>query len=397
MSKAESLGRYDAIVGGMPDFYNKRISIFTTCDRKGTSQIDMNPREVVISAIRREEPERVPKHCRFTPSSLDTFRRMTGADNPEEYFDYEVRALTFGPTLINTDFTPYHKKNLQDPNVRIDEWGVGWVRGSMYHFEDMLHPLLSIRTVEEIERYPFPDVTAHDRREGLQAAVDHYHQRGYAASIELPGIGSTIFETAWKMRGFEDFLTDMVQNPELTAALLDRITEMAVDNAAFVGECGADILSTSDDIGTQRGMLVSPELYRKWLKPRMAEVARAAKEVNPDIIILYHTCGDVYPIIGDLVEVGVDVLEPVQPECMDPELVKEEYGDRLAFWGTIGTQNTMPFCSPSEVRDVVRRRIATVGKGGGLVISPSQRIEPEVPWENIAAFFDAVEEYGRYR
>jgi uroporphyrinogen decarboxylase len=122
----------------------------------------------------------------------------------------------------------------------------------------------------------------------------------------------------------------------------------------------------------------------------------AAKQVNPAVVAFYHSDGVVYDIIPDLIEIGVDVLNPVQPECMDPALVKKLYGERLSFWGTIGTQTTMPFGTPHEIARTVRQRIETAGHGGGLVLAPSHLLEPEVPWANIEAFMEAALKYGRY-
>jgi len=154
------------------------------------------------------------------------------------------------------------------------------------------------------------------------------------------------------------------------------------------------VLRLGDDIGMQSGMIMSADTWRHWLKPRLAQIIRAAKEVKPDIHIFYHSDGDCRAVIRDLIEIGVTVLNPVQPECMDPAEIKAAFGDQLAFWGTIGTQTTMPFGTPEQVRATVRERIMTVGKGGGLLIAPTHILEPEVPWDNIIAFVEAVNEYG---
>ena len=130
------------------------------------------------------------------------------------------------------------------------------------------------------------------------------------------------------------------------------------------------------------------------LKPRVAEVISAVKSIKPDMLVYFHTDGKVEAIIPDFIEIELDILNPVQPECMDPADIKRRYGDSLAFWGTIGTQTTMPFGTPDEVRRVVKERIETVGPEG-LLLAPTHVLEPEVPWENIVAFVEAVEEYGR--
>jgi uroporphyrinogen decarboxylase len=182
----------------------------------------------------------------------------------------------------------------------------------------------------------------------------------------------------------------------MAEALLNEVVSRSVFMARRLAEAGVDFIYTGDDVGTERAMLISPATWRRFLKPRLARVIAAARAVRPDIPVFYHSDGYCEPIIPELIEIGVTILNPVQPECMDPAELKRRFGDRLAFWGTVGTQTTMPFGTPDDVRREVRHRFETVGLGGGLVIAPTQTIEPDVPWENIVAFFEAVEEcrYG---
>ena len=138
---------------------------------------------------------------------------------------------------------------------------------------------------------------------------------------------------------------------------------------------------------------MSKELWRKWLKPRLLEVITAARSIKPDIHIFYHTDGKVDPVIPELIEIGIDILNPVQPECMDVYELHREYGKYLSFWGTIGTQTTMPFGTVKEVKEVARERIEKIGRFGGLVLGPTHSLQPDVPWENIVALFEAINEY----
>jgi uroporphyrinogen decarboxylase len=244
--------------------------------------------------------------------------------------------------------------------------------------------------------YPFPDMTADYRHEGLERQVAAVKDAGLAvAGSVTPGDGA-FFECAWLLRGLDLLLEDLALRPELAEALLDKVAEMSAFMAERYAQAGVDFIFTGDDVGTERGMLMSPAMWRRFLKPRLAKVIAAARRVNPGIHFFYHSDGNCEPIIPELIEIGVTALNPVQPECMDPAKLKRQFGDRLAFWGTVGTQTTMPFGTPDEVRAVVRERFETVGKGGGLVIAPTQVLEPDVPWENIVAFFEAVEEcrYG---
>lgn len=351
----------------------------------------MTPRERTLTALRRRTPDRVPMYMEFSPPVMDTFRAATEAEDPADYFDLDVRQVTFRPSQSTADFSSYLGELPPDSNV--NEWGVGEVRGSGWsHFVDFVHPLRNVQTIEEIEEYPFPDVTADCRWRHLASEVTLWHERGYAVRGLPPFYGGTVFETAWALRGLESLLVDFVHNPALAQALLDRVTMISKDTAVILAKAGVDVLVTGDDVGMQRSMMMSPVMWREWLKPRLAEVIEAAKAENRDMLVLYHSCGHIEPIIPDLIEIGVDVLNPVQPESMDPVKIKRLYGDYLSFWGTVGTQTTLPFGSPDDVKSEVKRMIRTVGRGGGLLIAPSHVIEPDVPWDNLIALVDAVRE-----
>ena len=351
--------------------------------------MSMSPRERVLAAISRRPPDRVPKTASFTPAALETFRQNTGADDPVEYFRMEPRSVGFNATTATPDFSGY--LGLLPPGTTITEHGVAHVPGNFYHFTKMVHPLRNMRTVSELQEYPWPDMQADYRHSDLECRTKALHDGG---QFVQGGVGH-IFELAWGMRGMEQLFIDFSENPDFASALLDRIT---LDNcfiARRMAEAGADMLVLGDDVGMQDRLMMSPAAWRRWLKPCLARVIAAGRQVNPSIHVFYHTDGNVLPIIPDLIEVGLTVLNPVQPECMDPAALKKEYGDVLAFWGTIGTQTTMPFGTPEEVERTVRERIETVGEGGGLVLAPTHTLEPDVPWENILAFFNAVEKYGR--
>ncbi len=203
----------------------------------------------------------------------------------------------------------------------------------------------------------------------------------------------TIWETAWYMRGMEVLMMDMMSEDEMAEFVLNKVTELAIHRAEYFVKTGAEVLYFGDDIGMQPTIMMSKELYQTWLKPRLKRVVDAARAINPDVIIFYHSCGFVEPFIEDLIEVGIDVLNPVQPECMDFAEIHAKYGDRISFHGTIGTQTTMPFGTPEEVRAEVFKNLDIAGKKGGLLVSPTHLLEPEVPWENIRAYIEACRDY----
>jgi uroporphyrinogen decarboxylase len=190
----------------------------------------------------------------------------------------------------------------------------------------------------------------------------------------------------------EELMTDMMSEDESATILLDRVTNVACEQASAFAAAGADILHLGDDIGTQRGPLMSVELWRTWLKPRLKRVIDAARAAKPDVLIFYHSCGNVSAFLEELVETGIDILNPVQPECMDFAAVHARVGAHVAFWGTIGTQSTLPFGTPEDVRRAVLDRFEICGKQGGLVLGPTHLVEPEVPWENLVALKAAVDE-----
>jgi uroporphyrinogen decarboxylase len=354
----------------------------------------MTPRERTTAVLRRQMPDRLPREFKLTPPLMNAFQEMTGAPDPADYFALDVRDVFFRPPGAMPDFSRYYPDGvppLHNPaGWEVGEWGVGQVPGSMFHFIHIEHPLRNLKDLAELKAYPFPDLTRPERHEHLESQVSALHARGLAA---IGFMEWTVFEIAWHMRGMENLFFDLTDNPTLAGHLLDRIVEVRCFQARRYAEAGVDLIKIGDDVGTQRGMLMSPQTYRQWFKPAHAAVIDAARRVRPDIPVCYHSDGDCRDVIPDLIEIGVTVLNPVQPECIDLARVKAEFGDDLVFWGGIGTQTTMPFGTAQQVYDTVRRTIDTLGPTGYFPC-PTHVLEPEVPWENIHAFLRAVDEYG---
>ena len=353
----------------------------------------MTSLERVRTALRRRQPDRVPavlygEIVGYVPSIEQMLHRRCGK-HPRDYFHYDLTSVTLAPTGQRTDFSKYISIT---KDTAVDEWGVGWAGGRFLHYAEVLHGLAG-RERHEIEEYPFPDLDADYRYEGVKEQVDRWHREGLATAY----FAGSIFEQAWYLRGMDNLFADILTERPTADALLDRITAIVAGSAARLAAAGVDVLVLGDDIAMQRGMMMSLDLYREVFKPRLQRVIRAAKDARPDILIFYHSDGKVWDAIPDLIDAGVEVLNPVQPECMDPAEVKKEFGDRLAFFGTISVQKTMPFGTPDDVRAEVKLRMETIGQGGGLLLAPSHVLQPDTPWENIVAFFEAVEEYGYYR
>jgi len=351
---------------------------------------DMSPRERVTRVVNRQKPDRVPAEAGFTPTIREKFEKATGQTDAAEYFHYDTRAVGFKPPTVKPDFSAYFPDAPEE--LTVNEWGMATVPAGFLHFTGRRYALQNATSVKEVQDFPWPDFTDPARHEHLEADVAALHDEGWFVT----GMVGHIFETAWQVRGNHEFFMDTIDHPDIAHAICDALADRQAFRARRFAEAGVDMLQLGDDVGMQDRLMMSPETWRRLLKPQLARVIQAAREVNPTLPVWYHSDGDIRQIIPELIEVGVTVLNPVQPECMDPIQIKKQYGDRLAFWGTIGTQSTMPFGSVDDVRACVRERIETVGYDGGLMLAPTHVLEPEVPWENIAAFFDAVKEFGRY-
>jgi len=351
----------------------------------------MTARARVLTAMSRRKPDRVPKTAGFTPAIQRKFEEATGATDSAAYFGFEVRGVGFRVPRETTDFSRYYPDGLPE-GTGISEYGTAHVPGTFHHFWRLQFPLKGATTLEELKSFPWPDYTPGHRHEHLEADVAALHDQGYYVE---GGVGH-IYENAWQITSMEKLLSDFLLAPEQAAFVLDKITDDREFMARRFAEAGCDSLMTGDDVGMQHKMMMSPDDWRKWFKPRWGRVYAAAKSVKPDIQIFYHSDGNIEPIIPDLIGIGLDILNPVQPECMDPAKLKREYGNCLAFWGCIGTQTTMPFGTVADVRQAVKWTIQNVGHDGGLLLAPTHVLEPDVPWANIQALFDAIEEYGVY-
>ena len=349
----------------------------------------MTGRERIYTAMSRRQPDRVPRSLGFTPALLERFTKETGSDDPAVYWDFDDANVGLKPVDCIPDFSQYHPEGLPE-GAHTGEWGNVSTPGSFYHFTGRKYPLDQETTLADLEAYPWPDYTPAYRHAHLEADVQRLHEQGKY----VMGFCGHMWELAWALTSMPKLMLQFLEAPDQAAYLLDRIMENYLFAARRLVEAGVDCLGTGDDVGMQDRMMMSPAMWREWFKPRWGKIYKAAKEINPDVQIWYHSDGMIEPIIPDLIEIGLDILNPVQPECVDQQAIKREYGDRLAFWGCVGTQTTFPFGTAENMKMTVKHLIETVGAGGGLYLAPTHVLEPEVPWENILAFFEACDEYG---
>ena len=354
----------------------------------------MRHRERVLMALHHEEPDRCPMQISFTPEFAERLRadlkvKGTPAHNPHGGGNtYELeRALDEDLILTSIGWANSY---YQQEGDYTDEWGIGWKSveyktpyGVGRYTEAVTHPL---ERVENIATYKAPDPNRPELYQEAARAIEQFRDEYWIVGVTV----TTILETAVALRGFTQLLKDIKIQPELFEQLLEIPYHYHLTAARTLVKMGVDMIWLGDDVGGQTGMLFSPVHWRKYLKPRMASVISSLKAINPLVKIAYHSDGSIEPIIPDLIEIGLDVLNPVQPACMDPAELKKKYGRNLSFWGSIDEQHTLPFGTPAQVEAEVRLRLNTLGRQGGLIIGPTHHIQLDTPLENFWAMINTI-------
>jgi uroporphyrinogen decarboxylase len=281
-----------------------------------------------------------------------------------------------------------------------DEFGVTWsMPDDAPNYFDITHSPLATLSLEEIRQYPFPRGDDPSRFDGLRERAMRI--RGETPYAVVSGISGVVYEICWYMRGLENLFLDMVQRPEILEAIIDRTLQFWLDwFRLFLDEVAdvVDVIMIGDDLGGQKGPLFSPKIYRSIVKPRQQRLVRYIKE-RTSAKIWYHTCGSVLEYIPDLIENGIDILNPIQVSAanMEPRELKRRFGHQLCFWGGgIDSQHTLPRAKPSAIRDEARKHIDALKPGGGYVFNSVHNIQADVPPENVLALFDTAHEFGSY-
>lgn len=361
----------------------------------------MNARENLISLYRRQGYEKAPVGFTLTPSQIEEFkRRYPNVKSYQDHFDFPFRVMvdpgfcwSFENKALlperNVDWHTFYPEAFKH-EVTFDIWGIAHEKNpNSLHMTLMHHPMKNFDSVAQIEDYPWPDFSSVDFTQ-FENMTREIHTRDLAVFVWME---CTIWETAWYLRQMDNLMIDMVMDDPKAARLLDILTDKACYRAEKFAAMGVDILGLGDDIGMQQTAMMSSEMYGQWLGPRLKQVIQAAKSIKPDMLISYHSCGNATPLVPQLIDAGIDILNPVQPESMDFKEVHELFGNQISFNGTIGTQRLMPFGNPREIRDEVFKNLDIAGENGGLFCCPTHVIEPEVSWENIEAYAQACKDY----
>lgn len=388
----------------------------------GDQAISYSPRERVLATLNHEEPDRVPIVLGVSNATgikmkpYQKIKKLVGITAPDEYL-YQWPEL--GTAQIDeatmqrlrsdvrgvTDLEPalILKTNRERPAHfnYIDSWGSGAMEISPDEWFPGVHPLLNATTVKEVEDYAgWPDMTDPSRVAHVAAEAAALAQKGEHAILATPWLLFP-FERAYAMQGLENFLLNMALHPEFALALLKKNAEHCKTlMASFLAELGpnVDIIKIGDDLGTQQSLMISPQMYRKLLKPIHADFIHFIKQ-RTHAKVFFHTDGDVEPLIEDFIEIGVDILNPIQTSAgkmSDLRSLKEKYGRRIVFCGAIDTHRVLPEGTPQDVREEVSRVLQDLAPGGGFMLGAVHTVMDDVPAENVLAMVDAVEEFGQY-
>ena len=354
----------------------------------------MKHRERVLTALSHQEPDRCPMQVSFTPEFADRLRadlhiQGTSQHNPHGAGNTYKLEQAIGEDMLLTSVGWANGYYLAPQNY-IDEWGVGWESieystpfGKGRYTEIRGHPLADDRAVDD---YIPPDPNRPELYEEPARVIRDYKDQYWIVGVTV----TTVFECAWALRGYERMLSDLALNPNLAERILEFPYQFHLTAAKKLVEMGVDMIQIGDDVGAQHAMLISPKMWRKFFKPRMAHFISELKAINSEVKVAYHSDGYILPIIPDLIEIGLDVLNPIQPACLDPVQMKREFGKNLCFWGSIDEQSTLPFGTPEEVRAEVINRLKTLGKDGGLIIGPTHHVQLDTPLENFWAMVDTI-------
>jgi len=376
----------------------------------------LSHRERVRIALNHQEPDRVPTDLGSTGCStltVEAYRRLRAhlGMAPKEPFiisraaqivvpheevmqllDVDLRGIYYRPPRLDKT------KELGDGRI-INEWGVTLCKpaGGLYY--DIVDNPLKEATIGDLEGYHWPDPSDPGRFEGLEEEAEYlYRNTDYA--LVGPGCETGLFEDAWALRGFENFLADLILNPDFVHALLRHVLEirkaMMGRYLKLVGKY-LDVVYIADDVTMQTGPFMSPETYRRLIRPYQKEFLQFTKE-RTQAKLFYHCCGNVVPLLEDFIEMGADIINPVQVSAreMDTKVLKERFGDRASFWGAVDTQHVLPHGLVEEVEAEVRQRIHDLGPGGGFVLAAVHNIQPDVSPQNIIAVAEAARKFGAY-
>jgi len=359
----------------------------------------MNSKERILTAINHEEPDRVPIDSWLAPEVAEVLIAAMNLDLSEDPF---ALSKALGNDLLYTmvgfcdGFSSIFKEERKiGDNLYMDPFGIKWRKksqkyGSYCEFAE--HPL---KNTKDYDNYKWPDpLKIYDKEFKLYDKLIMEEGRGYAI---LGGCACTMFEASWYLRGLEDFLTDLYLNRDFAAELLDKTMDVSLKISKKLVEMGVDIIWWGDDIGNERGPYINPELFRELLKQRYDYMIREVKKINKNVKVAFHTDGKIDWALDDLVEIGIDILNPLQPDVNNVANIKKKYGKKLTFWGNVDTRKVMSEGTFEEVAEEVKNCISVLSPGGGHILCTNHTVQAtERAVDNVIAYYYIADKSRNY-
>ena len=367
-------------------------------------------------ALNHEEPDRVPldlggRQTTFMVETYDRFKDHLGLnDLPTIIMSHKWQTAYVDEQILNRfsiDCRHIRPPMKAEPELSetagakiifVDEWGITRIIDGGY--ASIIEYPLQTATLEDLENYEWPNPAEIFDYSSMRSQALELYNEGEYGIVGNMGSPGNIFEQSWYLRGMTEFFMDLMDNKDFAHALMSKITEIRKQNAKyFLSEVGEylDVFQLADDLAMQNGPYMSPELYREMIKPYQIELFRCVKALTP-AKIYYHSCGSVTKLLDDLIDVGVDILNPVQisADGMQTDHLKKRFGNKLSFWGAIDTTEILPKRTVEDVSQEVRKIIHDLAPGGGFVLASVHNLQPDIPPENILAMFEAASQYGKY-
>lgn len=340
----------------------------------------MNSRERVSTSLGFQQPDRTPVFASYVPEIEKALRKADGIT------EYDL-GVALGNDMVKSCLGLEMSFYGQPEPEYTDPWGIRWkyVKNEFGVLTEIVqHPLAG--DYSKLDSFQIPDPLEDSQYDDFRRKKELY-----GASKWL--IGScqiSIFEACWYLRGLDQFMMDLVIKPDYAHGLMDKVMQFPLQATKKQIELGADMVWFGDDISMQTGMMMSLDMWRTYLRQRYATLFAECRQANPNIKIAYHSCGNCREILDDMIEIGLDVLNPLQPMAIDPFEIKKRYGKRLSLFGGVCIQRLMPYGSPQEITRMVYRLINECGRGGGYIVAPAHHIQADTSLDNIKAFYDAA-------
>ena len=340
----------------------------------------MNGRERVLRAVRHEVTDRVPMDYCVKDTVSETLRKYLGLPDHEAVLQkLGVDIRRFGIDEIVPSFLERSGggKLIHRPDGTVESvWGVVQKPSADGRYMQMI--TAPFYETEDLDSFDWPPLDCIEPVESIKKKVDAYKGE-YSVFTYL----NNPFKTCWHMRGLQNYLCDTVADEEFATALWEKAAAYELQKGINFIKAGGDVIQVVGDIAMQDRMMVSPRVWRKIDKPRLAEMLQTWKSCNPDIMLYFHSDGDMEEVLTDLIEIGFQIIDPIQPECMDVEYIKKKYGKDFTLHGTISIQQTLPFGTIEDVRKETKHRMSLAQEDGGMIIAPANHVQDDTPLENL--------------